>query len=115
MKKSVFFALFSLVLFSGYSQKSFTYQNPIKSGIDSNGLRDCQVLRDGPWWYMTGTSYPHWARQESDENLNKGVVLYRSKNLTDWSFVKWVVERGDSTKWYYRRFWAPEIQKIKGK
>lgn len=91
------------------------YQNPIKSGIDTNGLRDCQVLRDGDWWYMTGTSYPHWARQETKDNLNKGVVLYRSKDLTHWEFVKWIVERGDATKWYYRRFWAPEIQKIKGK
>ena len=97
------------------SENAFSYTNPIKSGIDPNGLRDCQVLRDGDWWYMTGTSYPHWPRQEADGNLNKGVVLYRSKNLTDWEFIKYIVERGDSTKWYYRRFWAPEIQKIKGK
>lgn len=97
------------------SENAFSYTNPIKSGIDPNGLRDCQVLRDGDWWYMTGTSYPHWPRQEADGNLNKGVVLYRSENLTDWEFIKYIVERGDSTKWYYRRFWAPEIQKIKGK
>jgi xylan 1,4-beta-xylosidase len=98
-----------------YKSKYFEYQNPIVKGIDLNGLRDCQVLKDGDWWYMTGTSFPHWARQETDGNLNKGVVLYRSKNLTEWEFVNWIVERGDATKWYHRRFWAPEIQKIKGK
>ena len=97
------------------SNKTFVYQNPITEGIDSNGLRDCQVLREGDWWYMTGTSYPHWPRQEQDGNLNKGVVLYKSKDLLSWEFVKFIVERGDETKWYHRRFWAPEIQKINGK
>ena len=114
--------IFFIVLLVGYTQKTpkqktgtFVYQNPIKEGIDPRGLRDCQVLRDGDWWYMTGTSYPHWSRQETDGNLNKGVALYRSTTLTEWEFVKYIVERGDSTQWYYRRFWAPEIQKIKGK
>lgn len=93
----------------------FTYTNPISKGIDPNGLRDCQVLRDGDGWYMTGTSHPHWPRQETDGNLNKGVVLYRSKNLTDWQFVKYIVEAPGPEKWYHRRFWAPEIQIIKGK
>lgn len=93
----------------------FVYKNPITSGINPNGLRDCQVLRDGDWWYMTGTSYPHWSRQETDGNLNKGVVLYKSKNLTNWEFVKYIVEAGGRDKWYHRRFWAPEIQKINSK
>lgn len=96
-------------------QKYFSYSNPISNGIDTNGIRDCQVFKDGDWWYMTGTSYPHWEREETKGNLNKGVVLYRSKNIQEWEFVKYIVERGDSSKWYYRRFWAPEIQKIKGK
>ena len=94
---------------------SFIYKNPIKTGIDSNGLRDCQVFRDGDYWYMTGTSYPHWSRQETDGELNKGVVLYKSKDLTNWKFIKYVVKAGDKDKWYHRRFWAPEIQKIQGK
>ena len=93
----------------------FTYQNPIKSGIDAHGLRDCQVIRDGEWWFMTGTSHPHWDRQEKDGNLNKGVALYKSKDLNNWEFVDYIVKAGDHTKWYHRRFWAPEIQKIQGK
>ncbi|MBD5777965.1 family 43 glycosylhydrolase [Pelagicoccus sp. NFK12] len=98
--------------------QTFTYQNPIRNGIDENGLRDCQVLRDGDWWYMTGTSYPHWSRQEDEDDestFNKGVALYRSKDLLNWEFRKYIVERGSKDKWYYRRFWAPEIQKIGGK
>lgn len=96
-------------------EKYFEYQNPITKGIDANGLRDCQVLRDGDYWYMTGTSYPHWPRQENDTILNKGVALYKSENLTSWEFVKYIIDRPSPNKWYYKRFWAPEIQKINGK
>lgn len=111
-----YYLLLWLLPFAAQSQqKVFNYTNPISNGIDTNGLRDCQVLKDGDWWYMTGTSYPHWEREEVNGNLNKGVVLYRSKDITNWEFVKYIIERGDSSKWYYRRFWAPEIQKIKGK
>lgn len=95
--------------------KTFTYQNPISKGIDSKGLRDCQVLKEGDWWYLTGTAYPHWAGSEKNGELNKGVPLYKSKDLENWQFVNYIVERPDSTQWYYRRFWAPEIQKINGK
>jgi len=100
--------------FQGKSE-AFIYQNPITSGLDTNGVRDCQVLRDGDKWYMTATSYPHWSRQETNGNMNKGVVLYQSDDLLNWQFVDYVVKRPPSTKWYYTRFWAPEIQKIGGK
>ncbi len=105
-----------VVLLSNCTKKNyFTYQNPISSGIDTNGLRDCHVFFDNGSWYMTGTSYPHWQREEVDGNLNKGVVLYKSKDLLNWQFIKYIVEKGDQSKWYHRRFWAPEIQKIQGK
>ena len=94
---------------------TFFYQNPIKSGIDENGLRDCQVFRDGKYWYMTGTSYPHWDRQEKNGDLNKGVALYKSTDLKNWKFVNYIVKAGGKNKWYHKRFWAPEVQKIKGK
>ncbi len=94
----------------------FVYQNPIRQGIDVNGLRDCQIFRDGDMWYMTGTAYPHWPRQEGDgKALNPGVPLYKSKDMLNWEFVKTIVERPSADKWYYRRFWAPEVQKIGGK
>ncbi len=117
MKKLRIYYFLLLLLPTGCisQQKTFNYTNPISNGIDTNGIRDCQVFKDVNWWYMTGTSYPHWEREETNGKLNRGVVLYRSKNIKDWEFVKYIVERGDSTKWYFRRFWAPEIQKIKGK
>jgi xylan 1,4-beta-xylosidase len=115
MKKLYFLVMMLLPTVCMSQQNVFSYTNPISNGIDSKGIRDCQVFKDGDWWYMTGTSYPHWEREETNGKLNKGVVLYRSKNITEWEFVKYIIERGDSSKWYYRRFWAPEIQKIKGK
>ncbi|MEX0323816.1 MAG: glycoside hydrolase family 43 protein [Puniceicoccaceae bacterium] len=114
MKTLILFLLSTLSL----SADTFTYQNPISSGIWPTGLRDCQVLRDGDWWYMTGTSFPHWPRQEVEEDpttFNNGVVLYRSKDLLNWEFRKFIVNRPEADKWYYRRFWAPEIQIIGGK
>lgn len=94
---------------------SLTYQNPIVEGIDPHGLRDCQVLREGDFWYMTGTSWPHWSRQEQGDTLNPGVALYRSTDLSSWEFVSYIVPRPGPDSWYYNRFWAPEIQKIQGK
>jgi len=61
----ILIAIFLIVTLFACNQPKqiFEYQNPISNGIDSNGLRDCQMLRDGDWWYLTGTSFPHWARQ----------------------------------------------------
>lgn len=115
MKNLVSLLLLFIALGCSQPKHRFVYKNPISNGIDPNGLRDCQVLRDGDWWYLTGTSYPHWSRQETDGNLNKGVVLYKSKDLLNWQFVDYVVKRPGINKWYYNRFWAPEIHKIKGR
>lgn len=114
-KKLFFLLLFFVFCIFSYGKKNvsvFEYQNPIESGIDKKGLRDCQVLKDGKFWYMTGTAYPHWSTQETTGELNKGVVLYRSKDLKNWEFLKYIIERPSKQKWYYNRFWAPEIHKI---
>lgn len=91
--------------------KKFSWQNPIKSGIDKGGLRDCQIIFDNGKWYMTGTSAPHWG----DGTGNPGVVLYESDNLTNWIKIDTIVKNPGKSKWYYQRFWAPEIAKINGK
>ncbi len=98
-----------------YSAETFTYQNPISSGLDPKGVRDCHVFRDGDKWYMTNTSWPHWSRQEEFGRLNPGVPLYVSDDLLSWEFVKIIVPAGGPDKWYHRRFWAPEVQKIDDK
>lgn len=110
--KTVFFLLLGIILYGcSPSKNSFTYKNPITEGIDKGGLRDCQVIRDHGKWYMTGTCAPVHV------GANPGVSLYSSDDLKNWSFEKYLVSRAelDSSVWYYDRFWAPEIHKIKNK
>lgn len=105
-----------LLVCAGAFCQTFTWQNPISDGIDPKGIRDCQVFRDGDYWYMTGTAYPFWLKQENATGeLNPGVPLYRSEDLLHWDFRGYLIERPGPDKWYYRRFWAPEINKIGGK
>lgn len=116
MKKiSLFFILCLYCLASPAQQKEFTYQNPIRDGIDMNGIRDCQVFANNGYWYMTGTAYPFWEQQEINGLLNPGIPIYRSEDLTHWTFINYLIERPTPDKWYYHRFWAPEIHRIKGK
>lgn len=110
--KTVFFLLLGIILYGcSPSKNSFTYKNPITNGIQEGGLRDCHVFRDNGKWYMTGTCYPVW------RGANPGVALYSSDDLLNWKFEDHLIKRAelDSTVWYYDRFWAPEIHKIKGK
>jgi len=100
---------------AGAEEKVFRYQNPISDGLDPHGVRDCQVFRDGDKWYMTPTAWPHWPRQETFGIYNPGVLLYSSDDLAKWKFEQVVVPAGGADKWYHRRFWAPEIHKLKGK
>lgn len=100
------------VVFAG---NTFTYQNPISTGLDPKGVRDCHVFRVGETWFMTNTSWPHWPRQEEFGRLNPGVPLYSSDDLLNWEFEKIIVPLGGPGKWYHRRFWAPEVQQIDGK
>jgi beta-xylosidase len=103
--------IISIISYSCSNSKQFLYKNPITKGLQKGGLRDCQISRDGNKWYMTGTCYPVWKGE------NPGVILYSSDDLLNWSVEKYLIERSslDSTVWYYDRFWAPEIHKIKGK
>ena len=115
MKKFVFICCVIFSTFPIFAQINnvFTYQNPISEGIDPNGLRDCQIIRDNNYWYLTGTAYPHWPEQSKEASYS-GAPLYRSTDLLKWEFVSFIVSP-DKTKWYFERFWAPEIQIIDGK
>ena len=99
---------------------AFRYQNPITSGIDPRGLRDCQVFRDRDpatgrdKWFLTGTAHPVWPREDKFGLLNPGVVLYSSDDLIHWKFER-VLVRPNPDKWYFQRFWAPEIHRINNK
>jgi xylan 1,4-beta-xylosidase len=109
------FLLASLLALTASAADTFVYQNPITNGIDPKGLRDCQVFRDGAKWYMTGTAWPHWPRQETNGLNNPGVVLYGSDDLLNWKFLKVIVPAPGPDKWYHKRFWAPEVHKFDGK
>ncbi|MEZ5277932.1 MAG: family 43 glycosylhydrolase [Opitutaceae bacterium] len=111
------FLVFATLVPSAVADTSavFRYQNPISEGLDPKGVRDCQVFRDGERWYLTATAWPHWPRQEAWGILNPGVVLYSSDDLLSWKFEKVILPHGGPDKWYHRRFWAPEIHRLKGR
>ena len=92
-------------------QNAFVWSNPIHNGINSGGLRDCFVFRADGYWYLTGTSSPHWGEGYD----NPGVRLYRSSNLTKWEEVGLIIKNPGTQKWYASRFWAPEIAYLKGR
>ena len=94
--------------------KVFRYRNPISGGIDPRGLRDCQVLRDGDKWYLTGTAHPVWPKEDTFGQLNPGVPLYSSDDLLHWKFER-ILVRPNPEKWYFMRFWSPEIRKFNGR
>ena len=73
-------------------------------------MRDCQILRIGDTYYMTGTSKPFFIPQ----GQNPGVKLWKSPDLLHWTEVATLVKR-DPDRWYRQRFWAPEIFPYKRK
>lgn len=93
------------------TQKQFAWINPISGGIDAGGLRDCFVFHAEGYWYLTGTSAPHWG----DGYSNPGVRLYRSKDMINWKQTGIIIPNPGTSKWYASRFWAPEITCIGGR
>ncbi len=68
-------------------------------------VRDPYVVREGEWYYLTGTL--------SHRNISDGygVPLYKSQDLVTWQGPTLIVEQ---EKGYdnYTCFWAPEIHKV---
>ena len=115
LRLSPFLLLPCSVATAAAAERTFRYQNPISDGLDPQGVRDCQVFRDGDSWFMTATAWPHWPRQEAWGITNPGVVLYSSSDLLKWKFEQVHVAAPGPDKWYRLRFWAPEIHRIAGK
>jgi beta-xylosidase len=76
-------------------------------------LRDTSICRgpDGTW-YLTGTVEPFWA-------YNRGIKLWRSPDLTNWTALDFVWTYGASAwhKPYLEKkkpLWAPEVHFLKG-
>ncbi len=93
----------------------FSWSNPIANYTpDGKGLRDPFILKEGQYWYMTGTMSPYGI---VDGRHPEGVPLYRSRDLKKWDFLGIMVARPDDSenKWYQERFWAPELFALNGR
>ena len=84
----------------------FTYTNP-----GTIAVRDCQIVREGNTYYLTGTFPPFFAKPA---NPSPGSRISTSTDLIHWSEPQMMVPR-DETRWYSYRSWAPEIFPYQGK
>ena len=79
-----------------------TYQNPIIPAY----LADPYIRFENGYYYFFATG------QAQD---NRYIPIYRSKNLSNWQFVRGAVSNGKKEDWNYKHFWAPEVIRIKNK
>lgn len=95
--------LFLCFLFTVGAQS--TSANEVNNGNDTQEqlvpLADPFILLDGQTYYAYGT------------HSDRGIEVYRSDNLKDWSYVGLALNKDDSygDKW----FWAPEVYNVNGK
>ena len=63
----------------------FDYENPIQT----DPIRNPQIVKLGKTWYMTGTASPFF--DGTSQGPVPGVKLWSSSNLTQWKFVSMLV------------------------
>lgn len=107
MKNFILPVILLSLLFSGCGSKkeeknTLTYTNPI---IDKYLADPCLIIENG-YYYLFATG---------DAEDGRFIPIHRSKDLTNWEFVRGAVSRGDTADWNYKHFWAPEIYKMDGK
>lgn len=83
-------------------QQIITYKNPIINSY----LADPNILYENGWYYFFATG---------EARDGRFVPIYKSKNLSQWEFIRGAVKNGEKTDWNYKHFWAPEVIKIKDK
>ncbi|WP_445732124.1 glycoside hydrolase family 43 protein [Mariniflexile sp.] len=101
MKKAHYLFLLLVPIFASGQKKigdSITYKNPI---IDAYLADPCIILVDDTYYLFATGEAP-----DGDQ-----IPIYSSKNLTDWTFEKGAVQKGDSLSWNFKHFWAPEVHK----
>lgn len=84
------------------NQKYAEYTNPIIKSY----LADPDIVFDNGYYYFFATG------GAQDKRF---IPIYRSRDLSNWKFVRGAVANGSKTDWNYKHFWAPEVLKIKGK
>lgn len=89
----------------------FRYCNPIRSEA-IGPIRDPQIMKVGNTYYLTGTTHPFWPGTTCP-----GIKLWSSKDLLNWKFETFLVERSKLPEdvWYRDRFWASEIHQKNGR
>ena len=85
--------------------------NPITKGLHPYGMRDFHIFIENKTYYLLGTEM---TKPGTDK---RGIVLYKSNNLTKWTEVAVLVDRKNlsSDCWYYDDFKSPKISKINSK
>lgn len=86
--------------------KSWT--NPIRSGLNSYGLKDYHIYQEEGNYYLVGTEYTNTAWPK------RGIVLYKSADLVHWQEESVILNRYElSGQLWYKDLWsAPEIHKV---
>jgi beta-xylosidase len=99
-KTKVILLLFlSQILFLNCYPQTGMYTNP----IINKGLADPFIIYDTGYYYLFATG------KANDERF---IPIYKSKDLTQWEFVRGAVSQGSGTDWNFRNFWAPEVIKL---
>lgn len=92
------------------SEKS-TWENPIRKGINSYGMKDCFVYFENDTYYMVGTEYNNPFKGFEGPNL------YAATSFNNWKLFYRLVTTANIPEdaWYKDGWFAPEIKKIKSK
>lgn len=93
------------------SQKILEWSNPIRSEINSYGIKDVFIFSEKNDYFLVGTVYKNPFKKF------EGPVLYQSKNVKDWKVKHQIIDINSVPKnaWYYDGWFAPEIKKINNK
>ena len=84
------------------SVRTLTWKNPI---IDKYLADPCIYYENGLYYLL--------ATGKADDG--RGIQIYKSADLQEWTFVGGAVEPGAPEDWNWKHFWAPEVIKIDNK
>ncbi len=115
MKNHFFILLLILLFFSCNSvpkkETVLTWNNPIKEGLQTYGMKDFFIFFQDQKYYMLGTEYIDPFKGATGPNL------YQSKTIGAWKRILKLVDtkKIPDNAWYKDGWFAPEIKKIKEK
>lgn len=101
----------NLLAVNSYAINNDTIINPITKGLHPYGMRDFHIFIENKTYYLLGTEM---AKPGTEK---RGIVLYKSNNMTEWTEVAVLVDRKNLSSgcWYFDEFRSPKISKINSK